>query len=345
MRSKTIYLGFRLAIALVILIAASGSVIGQNSEPLALSLGYSVWVGYGPLFIAADQGYFAEEGLDVTLVNVENPGDRFTAMAGNQLNGLVSTLDTMAQYCNADNPFKTVLALDESSGGDGIVTSPDITSIEDLRGKSIGVNIGSVSQFFLEYIMQENGLTDDDVSLIRMSQGDVPAALASDRIDAGVTWEPHLSTSVSNGANLLVDSSTTPGLIVDILVLRQDIIDEHPEATQGLINAWNKSIEFWKANPDEAATIMAEGLGSFYETADDINADLGGVTLYDAEANHTFFSGTDEGSALGTLNFALEFYTASGVITDPCAPEDMIDSSFVVPEGMAEATAEATEAS
>jgi NitT/TauT family transport system substrate-binding protein len=344
MKPNKVTICFSLVVALLVLTSAGG-VGAQDAEALSLSIGYSVWVGYAPLFIAQDQGYFAEEGLEVELINVENPGDRFVALAGGQLNGLVSTLDTMAQYCNAETPFKAIMGLDESSGGDGIVTSPDITSVEDLRGKSIGVNIGSVSQFFLEYIFQENGLTDDDVTLIRMQQGDVPAALAAGRIDAGVTWEPHLSTSVDNGASLLVDSSTTPGLIVDILVLNQDVIDEHPEAAVGLVNAWNKAIDFWMANPDEAATIMAEGIGGFYETGDDINADLGGVTLFDAEKNAEFFGGTGEGTAQGTLEFALDFYTSSGVITDPCAPEDMLDSTFVVPEGAMEATAEATEAS
>jgi len=344
MGNRQTYLYTALVAVLLVLLAASGSVVAQGDEPLSLSLGYSVWVGYGPLFIAQDQGYFAEEGLNVDLVNVENPGDRFVALAGGQLNGLVSTLDTMTQYCNAESPFKAILALDESSGGDGIVASADITSIDDLRGKKIGVNIGSVSQFFLEYIFQQNGLTDDDVTLVRMSQGDVPAALAAGQIDAGVTWEPHLSTAVDNGANLLVDSESTPGLIVDIMILRQEVIDEHPEAATGLVNAWYNAIEYWKANPDEAATIMAEGLGGFYETADDINADLGGVNLFDQEANQTFFSGTEAGSALGTVGFALDFYTNSGVITDPCAPADMIDSTFVLPEGPI-ATEEATEQS
>jgi NitT/TauT family transport system substrate-binding protein len=317
---------------LLVLLMAFGGVSAQ--EPLPLSIGYSVWVGYGPLFIAADQGYFAEEGLDVTLVNVENPADRFVAMAGGQLQGLVTTLDTLSQYCNADTPFKTIFALDESSGGDGIVAQPAITSVADLVGKNIGVSQGTVSNFFLEYILQENGISADDVNMVNMSQGDVPAALAAGRIDAGVTWEPHLSRSVDNGAVILVDSSSTPGLIVDIAVLRQDVIEANPEAAQGLLNAWNKSIEFWKANPDEAAQIMSEGLGSFYDSADAVNADLAGVTLFDAEKNAEFYSSTEAGSATSTLDFATDFYTSIGTITTPCTADQFIDSSFVVPEGM-----------
>jgi NitT/TauT family transport system substrate-binding protein len=317
----------------LLLTVTSGA--AQSSEPLKLNIGYSVWVGYGPLFIAKDQGYFADEGLDVTLTNVENPSDRFVALAAGQLNGLVTTLDTLSQYCNADTPFKAVFGLDESSGGDGIVANAGITSVADLKGKNIGVNKGTVSNFLLEYVLKQNDMSDADVNLINMSQGDVPAALAAGRIDAGVTWEPHLSKAVDNGATLVMNSSETPGLIVDIFVLPQNVIDEHPEAVAGLVNAWNKSIDFLKANPDQGAEIMSKGLGSFYDSAAAINADLAGVTLFDADKNAAFFGGTSVGgTAYSTLQFATDFYSSIGTITNACTSDQLIDPSFVASEMM-----------
>ncbi len=344
MSRKLVGVCLSLGLALVLLVSAYGSVAAQ--EPLHLKLGYSAWVGYGPLFIAQDQGYFADNGLEVELVDVENPSDRFVALAGSQLDGLVTTLDTMSQYCNPETPFKAFLGLDESSGGDGIVANGDINTVADLAGKNVGVNVGSVSNFFLAYVLQQAGMSVDDVNMVQMTQGDVPAALAANRIDAGATWEPHLSRSVDNGAHRVIDSSETPGLIVDIMLLRQDIMDAHPEAAPALVAAWNAAIDFWKADPDAAATIMADGLPSYYETAADVNADLAGVTLFDADKNAAFFGATGEGSAVGTLGFAIDFYTALGNITDPCAPEDMIDASLVAPMmATEEATMEATEAS
>src|SRR5450432_2042161 len=106
MRHSRVYVFAGLMVALLALMVASSSVLAQTSEPsgqpLSLTLGYSVWVGYGPLFIAKDKGYFSDAGLDVSLVDVENPSDRFVAMAGGKLNGLVTTLDTLSQYCNPE---------------------------------------------------------------------------------------------------------------------------------------------------------------------------------------------------------------------------------------------------
>jgi len=322
----------RFSSLVILMLATFGSLIRPShaQTPIKIKLGYSVWVGYGPLFIAREKGYFADAGLDVELVKVEDPKDRFTALAGNQLDGLVTTLDTESQYWRAETPFHTILGLDESSGGDGIVVAnPDIKSVADLKGKQVGVNVGSVSQFFLEYVLQENGLSSNDLTLVKMKQGDVPAALAANRIDAGVTWEPHLSKSVKNGATLLVSSKDTPGLIVDILLLRDDVMKNNPEVAPALVKAWNQSIDYWKANADDADTIMAKGLGSFYETATDIKADLAGATLFDADHNKTFFTGEGEGTAYSTLKFAIDFYTKLGIITTEVKPEDMIDPSYV----------------
>jgi NitT/TauT family transport system substrate-binding protein len=339
MRIKLIRPLLAINLALLLLFSAHSS---TAQAPVKLKLGYSVWVGYGPLFIARDKGYFTEQGLDVELVKVEDPKDRFTALAGNQLDGLVTTLDTMAQYWKADAPFKAFLGLDESSGGDGIVANAGINSVKDLKGKKIGVNVGSVSQFFLEYVLEQNDMSGSDVTLVKMKQGDVPAALASNGIDAGVTWEPHLTKSVKNGAKLVTSSKETPGLIVDIMLLRSDVMTANPTAAAGLVTAWNKSIDYWKANEDDADLIMQKGLGGFYEKPDDIKADLAGATLFDAEHNKTLFIGTDKGSAYATLKFAIDFYSKLGIITTPGKPEDMLDGSIVAPEGMATATMEAT---
>lgn len=343
---------FLLSLSLIVLLMLSAQTYRaqtpaatQSGAPVKLKIGYSVWVGYGPLFIARDKGYFKDAGLDVELVKVEDPKDRFTALAGNQLDGLVSTLDTMSQYWKAEAPFKAVLGLDESSGGDGIVTKPEITSVKDLKGKQIGVNVGSVSQFFLEYVLQQNGMSSSDMTLVKMKQGDVPAALAAGRIDAGVTWEPHLTKSVQNGGKLLISSKETPGLIVDILILRSDVMKNNPSAAPGLVKAWLRAIDYWKANPDDADTIMAKGLGSFYETAADIKADLAGATLFDAAYNAKFFNGAGNGTATATLKFAIDFYTKLNIITTPVKAEDMIDNSYVVApsaSGTAMATMNAT---
>ena len=323
---------FVLVAALLAACGGQAAAPAASGQPIKLKLGYSVWVGYGPLFIARDKGYFKDEGLDIELTKVEDPKDRFAALSGKQLDGLVTTLDTMTLYWRSETPFTAILGLDESSGGDGILVlkEQNIASVKDLKGKKIGVNVGSVSHFFLDYVLQQNGLTDADVSLVKMKQGDVPAALASAQIDAGVTWEPHLSkASKDSNIGILTTSKDTPGLIVDTLLLRKDVISANADVGAKLSRAWNKAVEYQKANGDDAAAIMQKGLGGFYEKPDDIKADLAGAKLFDKARNLEFFGGSGNGTATSTTKFAIDLWTKQGQITTPIKAEDMVDGSFL----------------
>lgn len=206
----------------------------------------------------------------------------------------------------------------------------DISSLKDLKGKTVAVNVGTVSHFFLDYLLQQNGMSDADVKLNKMTQGDAAAAIVAGRVDAAVTWQPHLSKAAKDpNVKILITSKETPGLIVDVLIIRKDVLAANPEVGYRLVRAWNKAIEYQKANPDEAAVVMMKGLGGFYEKPEDIKADLEGVTLYDKARNVQFFSGSGPGTALATVKFAIDLWTQLGQITTPIKPEDLIDTSYL----------------
>jgi NitT/TauT family transport system substrate-binding protein len=124
-------------------------------------------------------------------------------------------------------------------------------------------------------------------------------------------------------------SKDTPGLIVDTLIMRKDILTANPEIGTKLARAWNKAVDYQKANPDAAAKVMQEGLGGFYEKPEDIMADLAGVSLFDKARNAEFFTGTGDGTALSTTQFAIDLWTKLGQITTPVKAEDMVDGSYL----------------
>src|SRR5258708_37474978 len=115
MKTKFIPLFLSLGLALVLTLSGVPGVarVAHAQDATKLKIGYSTWVGYGPLFIARDKGYFKTTGLDAELIKIEHPKDRFAALADGQLNGLVTTLDTMPQYSQAETPFYILFTLYE----------------------------------------------------------------------------------------------------------------------------------------------------------------------------------------------------------------------------------------
>src|SRR3546814_4956336 len=95
----------------------------------------------------------------------------------------VCSSDLFLLYMKPDSCLKYVLALDESSGGDGILVRDDVKSVADLKGKKVAFNEGSVSQFWLNVILKENGMSQDDIEMVNMTSDDAAAAFMANRVD------------------------------------------------------------------------------------------------------------------------------------------------------------------
>src|SRR5256886_11983746 len=60
-----------------------------------MKIGYPVWVGYGPLFLADKKGFLKDEGVSVQFINMEDTKTRYVALAAGQIDGLMTTIDTI----------------------------------------------------------------------------------------------------------------------------------------------------------------------------------------------------------------------------------------------------------
>jgi len=280
------------------------------------------------LFIARDKRFFDEEGVAVELRNVEDPKLRFAALAAGKLDGLVTTLDTSSLYWKRDFQFRSVLGLDDSKGGDGIIAKDSIKSIKDLRGQTVAVNEGSVSHFFLSVVLHENGMSEKDIQAVNMRQDDAGAAFMSHKVDAAVTWEPWLTRAKkAPGGHVLVDSAATPGLIVDILLFRRDVITAHPKAIKATVKGWYRAVEYWKKNPDESDALMAKQVGGWLKDVKTFRETLEGVRFYDEAINKQYFA--PGGQIYVTADNAITLWKSFGKIKEPVAAADLVDAEFI----------------
>jgi NitT/TauT family transport system substrate-binding protein len=307
------------AVVVVLLAGLAGI---AAAEPLKIR--YSIWVGYGPLFIAKEKGYFAEEKVDVELVNIEDPKEGFFALAAGRLHGVVSTVDTMVLYLKTGQEYQYVLALDDSAGGDGIVARKEIKSLKDLKGKKVAVNEGSVSQFFLNVLLKEAGMTQRDLDVVNMKQGDAGAAFVAEKVDAAVTWEPWLTKSKNAPhGHILVDSSKTPGLITDVLIFPREVIAKRGKE--------NKAVAYYEKNRQESLEIMAKGLGDWLKDPKVFAETLGGVKFYNREGNVKFFGTAQKpGDIYKVVQNALDVWGGFGRLQPKgVTAKDLVNHSFV----------------
>ena len=324
----------RLVLPLFILVAVALSACGGSSAATStkytgtIHISSSTWTGYAVLYVANAKGTWKSHGLDVNFKVVEDPNDRFIAMAAGRLEGMATTVDTFARQQSAGVPAVEIFPIDASVGGDGILASKSIKTVADLKGKSIAVNQGSVSEFFLAQVLQANGLSLKDVKELNMKSGEAGAAFVAGRVDVAVTWEPWLSKAKARAdSQVLVSSKQYPDLIVDSFGFRKEFIQKYPDTVKEFMRAYYDAFDWMQKNPAEANKIIGDAVG---ETADDVKADLSTIAMYDLKTGKTIMgTSSSHGKIYDTAKAAAEFWKALGKVDTVMNVNDAIDPSFI----------------
>ncbi len=312
---------------LVLLWIINSPVFG--AEPI--KLGMSTWLGYAPLYLAKEKGFYQKRGIEVEIVIIQSPVDRRAAFAADRIQGFATTVDTLVMTAAAETPIpvKQVLVLDASHGGDGIVAKKEIKTLQDLKGKTVAGQMGGgASYFWLNYVLMQNGMKLSDLKMVDMRAGDAGAAFVAGKVDAAVTWEPWLSRAKNTPhGHVLYSSDKTPGIIVDSLGFKPEFLAKNGEAVKKIVSAWNEAIEFANKNPSEADAIM----GKFANlTAEIFAIEKAGVIFYGAKGNREFF-GTPEkpGTLYTTTQRAIDIWYELKLIKSKPKVADLIDASFL----------------
>ncbi|MFC0266874.1 ABC transporter substrate-binding protein [Kushneria aurantia] len=312
----------------------SALIAGAISLPASadtLSIGHTTWVGYGTLYLAQEKGFFEENGLDVELPTFEGSSGYMSALASGDLQGVAGTIAELVKYRSADFCFKAVVVLDDSYGGDGVVTESNVTSIHQLQGMTVGMNEGGASQFWLSYLLRNNNLSLSDVNIQNMSADAAAAAFIAGRIPVAVTWEPNLSFIRSHDrGHILVDSSETPGVIIDVVALSCDVIEQRPDDVNALVKGLYKAVDYFKNNPQASYALMAEGVGGYLEDPQDFAEATEGVRFYNESDNQDSIGNHDSpGNIADLVRVARETWNEVEGSSLNTTYSDIVDPSFI----------------
>jgi NitT/TauT family transport system substrate-binding protein len=262
----------RLAAVVVVLglvgLAACGGGDGDTgsspSTPKAakLSLGFSAWPGWFPWQVAEDKGIFVKHGLNVDLKYFESYLDSLNALATGNIDGNSQTLNDTISSVSGGSKQSIVLTNDNSTGNDQIIVAPGIAKVEDLKGKSVAVEEGTVDHYLLLLGLQQAGMGPSDVDIKPLPTADAAAAFASGQVDAVGAFSPFTDTAIGReGSKVLFSSADFPGAIPDHLVMDTAFVKQRPADVQKLIDAWFETLDYIAAHPDESIAIMAKRAG------------------------------------------------------------------------------------
>lgn len=310
-----------IAIILILIIGATATIWHFYGRPDSsehsnfkhaevIDIGLTPWTGYLPLYVAREMGYFEEEGVHVNLISYNDIEQQLNDLKSEKIDGGGFLNLEIVREALFGFQSKIVLIMDTSNGADAIVTSANINTVADMKGKRVAYDIDTFEELFLHWALERSDLSLDDITAIDAGPDVSPSLMQSGEADVAVTYEPYLSELTNDPSqkyHTIYSTADAPGLIIDMLVMQKELTEEYPETVQALVNAYFKGVAYWKENPKKAHAIVAKEFGEG-ETAQSIAEQLEGIIIYNKEANQRMFTFSQElNSIYGNLTQTEDF--------------------------------------
>ena len=240
--------------------AASGDLTKVTLNEVAHS------IFYAPQYVAIEEGYFAEEGIDLELVTGFGADKTMTAVLSGEADiGFMGSEASIYVYSQTPDDYIVNFAQLTQRAGNFLVAREPMENFQwsDLKGKEVlGGRKGGMPQMVFEYILKKNNL--DPAADMTIDQsidfGATAAAFSGGSGDFTVEFEPGATTLETEGAgyvvaSLGVDSGYVPYTAYSA---KQSFLKEHPELVQGFTNALQKGMDYVQSHtPEEIAKVIA----------------------------------------------------------------------------------------
>jgi NitT/TauT family transport system substrate-binding protein len=209
--------------------------------------------------VANAKGYFAKNGIQPQLVNFSYGVDTINAALADQVDvGLAADFASLSRFNSGDLRLLSFLNMGKAENVKYVVRD-GITSVQQLKGKSIGVQKATVGEYILARYLDKNnikpnevkiqGLASDAEEVAAFERGDIKGAFFG-----GVTLDRALKTP---GAKVIGSQADIPFIQRGFLIAKDKLLKEKPEAAKKIILSLDEAAKFINANPEEAAKIDA----------------------------------------------------------------------------------------
>jgi NitT/TauT family transport system substrate-binding protein len=254
------------ALCLAALVACTAATAQAQADKV--TIGYSKLIISLPVFVAADQGLFAQNGLDVALEEFETAQPLMDALVSGKIDvaGYTAYAITMNASLRAKKElyYLTSLVEDARHPISKLLVKKDspIKSIADLKGKRVGILPTVAYKLWLEAILAKNGLDPAEVTLQNVAPPMSGSALESGTVDALFTNDPAAAAVLKSGLGReLVAGAVVPEFLGSPFPfasfnIAKAYADAHPAVTAKIVKSLDEAIARIDADPAKAKQSM-----------------------------------------------------------------------------------------
>ncbi len=266
------------------------SYAGAADKP-SFVVGWSVYVGWNPWYYMGKSGILKKwaDKYNVTIrVQRFDYAPSLDAFVAKNVDACAMTnMEALDMPAAANIDTTAIITGDFSNGNDALLARNNVT-LQTLPGRKVLLVQKTVSQYLYERAMTLNGMESQlkKVKLVNTSDSDIATAFISDTSqDAVVTWKPMVSQiAKTKGVKMLFNSSQIPGEIVDLMVVRTDILNRPDGSGQrfakALAGAWYETTKLMSGKGPEADKVLKEIAAGSQDSLESYKEQLSTTNLF-----------------------------------------------------------------
>jgi taurine transport system substrate-binding protein len=242
----------RIGAVLAILVALFGSLVAaQAQQTLPLRIGYQTGDINVQLMYAINTGLFEKTKIDAKLVPFPAGPAMLPALAASELDlAWMGEFPVVTGYSNGMGIEIVMMERIDTTNVRLVVNAATgAQTVADLKGKKVGVSVGSTSHHHFLRALAQAGLKQEDVTLVNLTPANMPPAYLAGQIDAALTWEPNIGIIEKAGGKVLATTESLNMITGGVWVARSAFSKENPEAMQRFLKAWAEAMAAYRADP------------------------------------------------------------------------------------------------
>lgn len=308
--------------------AASAFSIGgrASAQSADMTIGYIAdFPNASVLAIAEDQKLWDAEGVTPSVKVFTNGPIQIQAMGAGSLN--FGTIGPGALWLPASGKAK-VVGVNDIGFSDRVIAQAGFSSIEDLKGKKVGVPQGTSGDMILRMALTKAGMTISDIQVVPMDPSTVVAAFTSKQIDGAGIWYPLIDTikpRVPDMKELASNQDFYPQTsFINTFVARNEIVEQNPDLVKKFLRVMKKAMDYRTANLDRSIQITTAFLNAPADVTDKVARSRKMLT------NAELDSFTKDGTVNKWLTDFNKMFQEFGTVKDPLPPEQFYTADLFV---------------
>jgi ABC-type nitrate/sulfonate/bicarbonate transport system substrate-binding protein len=221
---------------------------GGSSELIRIGVG--VDSAYAPFFLAADEGMFADAGLNVELVQFAVGGEAVDALSTNGVQLAGTSEVTAIGRLQQNKDLRAALVYEQSGEYLKVVLRKGLANVSDIRKMGIVPGLSELSALKL---LESQNIDPATVELVSVGPPEAVPLLDKGDIDGFVLWEPWPTKAKEQGGQVVMSTGDYGWAYVHWLLGNQGWIDENEETAQKLADVLAVAAEQTEADPEAAA--------------------------------------------------------------------------------------------